>query len=83
MTEIWVSEHYWPALAAELVDCPRATPRPARARSPPSYSRASRLPSGSTSPKARTTYGGRCGRVGLGSGSIGAGWLIDHGNADN
>jgi hypothetical protein len=76
VTEIWVSEHYWPAMAAELV-----------------AAHAQRLArSGALAtvvlPGDRTAFGLHVARdaddvrrtiaqVGLGGGSIGAGWLLD------
>ena len=82
VTEIWVSEHYWPGLAAELV-----------AAHAQRLSRAGAL-SAVVLPGEQTAFGIHVAHgpddvrralagVGLGSGAIGAGWLIDHGNADN
>lgn len=77
VTEVWVSEHYWPALAAELVTA-----------------HAQRLTrSGALAcvvlPGEQTAFGLHVAdgpddvrralrTVGLGSGSIEAGWLLDH-----
>lgn len=76
VTDIWVSEHYWPAMAAELVTA-----------------HAQRLAySGALAtvvlPGERTAFGlhvaggaadvrRALAEVGLGSGSIGRGWLLD------
>lgn len=75
VTEIWVSEHYWPEMAAELVTA-----------------HAQRLARSGTLatvvlPGERTAFGlhvaagaedvrRALAQVGLGSGSIGAGWLL-------
>ncbi len=82
VTEIWVSEHYWPALAAELVT--------AQAQR---LTRAGALAT-VVLPGEQTAFGLHVAhdaddvrrvlqRLGLGHGSIGAGWLLDHPAAES
>ena len=77
VTDIWVSEHYWPAMAAELVT--------AQAQR---LTRAGALAT-VVLPGEQTAFGLHVARsasevekvlhtLGLGHGAIGAGWLIDH-----
>ncbi|WP_183096434.1 hypothetical protein [Nocardioides stalactiti] len=77
VTEIWVSEHYWPALAAELVtaQAQRLTRSGALA--------AVVLPGEQTAFGLHVAHDADDVRhalraAGLGHGSIGAGWLMDH-----
>ena len=77
VTDVWVSEHYWPALAAELVTAhaQRLTRSGALA--------AVVLPGEQTAFGLHVAGGPddvrrALRRVGLESGAIGAGWLLDH-----
>ena len=77
VTDIWVSEHYWPAMAAELVTA--HAQRVARSGALATV----------VLPGERTAFGlhvalgpdevrRALAAVGLASGSIGPGWLLDH-----
>lgn len=77
VTEIWVSEHYWPALASELVtaQAQRLTRSGALATVVlPGEQTAFGLHVAHTAADVRKVLQS----LGLGAGSIGAGWLIDH-----
>lgn len=81
VTEIWVSEHYWPAMAAELVTA--HAQRVARSGALATVV----LPGEQTAFGLHIASGvddvrAALAKVGLGSGSIGAGWLLGRRAAD-
>ncbi len=81
VTEIWVSEHYWPEMAAELVAAHAQRLTRAGALSAvvlPGEQTAFGIHVASGPDDVRRALAG----VGLGGGAIGAGWLIDHDNRD-
>ena len=81
VTEVWVSEHYWPALAAELVTA--QAQRLARSGALATVV----LPGEQTAFGIHVAHGADDVRrtlrmIGLGHGAIGAGWLIDRDPGD-
>ena len=82
VTEVWVSEHYWPAMAAELVtaQAQRLTRAGALATVVlPGEQTAFGLHVAHNADEVRHVLRG----LGLGHGSIEAGWLLDHPPAES